>query len=126
MADVDMPDAGPSAPAKTKAPTKGSKAGGEGGADGKKRFEVKKVHICWAFFWTAELKITIVECCSLMGLGHCGRQLCYLQKPHYGSMLVIGQQLLVFMANDVQVLNVKPTKPLLRATSAQWHGVSAM
>lgn len=45
MADIDMPDAGASAPAKAKAPAKTSKAGGaDGTADGKKRFEVKKVH----------------------------------------------------------------------------------
>ena len=47
MADVDMPDAGPSgsaAPAKIKAPVKSSKSGAtEAGLDGKKRFEVKKV-----------------------------------------------------------------------------------
>ena len=44
MADVDMPDAGPSVPAKTKAPgTKVAKSGGDTGTDGKKRFEVKKV-----------------------------------------------------------------------------------
>ena len=41
MADVDMPDAGPSAPAAGKA--KSSKAGVDGSLDGKKRFEVKKV-----------------------------------------------------------------------------------
>jgi len=50
-----MPDAGPSAPAKAKAPTKSSKAGGEGGLDGKKRFEVKKVCRYWALLWAAGL-----------------------------------------------------------------------
>ena len=49
MADVDMADAGPAAapatPAKSKATVKSSKSGAtEGGADGKKRFEVKKVY----------------------------------------------------------------------------------
>ena len=44
MADVDMPDVGPSTSAPTKAPIKSSKSGAaEGGADGRKRFEVKKV-----------------------------------------------------------------------------------
>ena len=44
MADVEMPDAGPSVPAKSKATAKSSKSGAaEGGLDGKKRFEVKKV-----------------------------------------------------------------------------------
>ena len=47
MADVEMPDAGPSAGAKSKAPAvKSAKAGGADTAmDGKKRFEVKKVRL---------------------------------------------------------------------------------
>ena len=42
-----MPDAGTTAPAKTKAVAKTSKAGSsaEAGSDGKKRFEVKKVRL---------------------------------------------------------------------------------
>ena len=44
MADVEMPDAGPSGAGKTKDPAaKSSKTGGEVATDGKKRFEVKKV-----------------------------------------------------------------------------------
>ena len=43
MADVDMPDAGPSAPAKAKGTIKTAKSGADIGSDGKKRFEVKKV-----------------------------------------------------------------------------------
>ena len=44
MADVDMPDAVPTAPAKSKATAKASKAGNADNAmEGKKRFEVKKV-----------------------------------------------------------------------------------
>lgn len=45
MADVEMTDAGASAPAKAKTGTKVAKAGpgADSGADGKKRFEVKKV-----------------------------------------------------------------------------------
>ncbi|KAL8945455.1 MAG: hypothetical protein Q9211_000020 [Gyalolechia sp. 1 TL-2023] len=39
--DVDMPDAGPSVPAKPKAVSKTAKAGGTAD-EGKKRFEVKK------------------------------------------------------------------------------------
>lgn len=27
---------------------------------------------------------TLVECGSLVGLGHSGRQLCHLPKPHHG------------------------------------------
>ncbi len=43
MADVDMPDAGPAAPAKVKANTKVAKGGAADTAtDGRKRFEVKK------------------------------------------------------------------------------------
>jgi hypothetical protein len=46
MADVDMPDAGPAAPAKNKANTKVAKGGAADTAtDGRKRFEVKKA--CW-------------------------------------------------------------------------------
>ena len=43
MADVDMPDAGPSVPAKSKGAVKSAKSGADTGPDGKKRFEVKKV-----------------------------------------------------------------------------------
>ena len=43
MADVDMPDAGPSVPAKSKSVVKSAKAGADTGSEGKKRFEVKKV-----------------------------------------------------------------------------------
>lgn len=43
MADVDMPDAGPAAPAKVKANTKVAKGGAnDTPTDGRKRFEVKK------------------------------------------------------------------------------------
>ena len=38
-----MPDAGPSAPAKSKGVVRSTKAGADTGLDGKKRFEVKKV-----------------------------------------------------------------------------------
>ena len=38
-----MPDAGPSAPAKSKGAVKLAKSGVDIGPDGKKRFEVKKV-----------------------------------------------------------------------------------
>lgn len=44
MADVDMTDAPSGSAASVKKATgKGKAAGGDGGADGKKRFEVKKV-----------------------------------------------------------------------------------
>lgn len=45
MADVEMPDAGTAPPNKGKAVARTAKASGsaDAGADGKKRFEVKKV-----------------------------------------------------------------------------------
>ena len=47
MADVDMTDVGaPSGPSKGKAPAKAADVGkADAGADGKKRFEVKKVWV---------------------------------------------------------------------------------
>jgi RING-box protein 1 len=51
MADVDMPDAGPSAPAKTKAPGAKSGKGTEAGTEGKKRFEVKKWNAVALWAW---------------------------------------------------------------------------
>lgn len=45
MADVDMPDAGPATPAKTKPNTKATKGGAADAAnDSRKRFEVKKAN----------------------------------------------------------------------------------
>jgi len=52
MADVDMPDAGPSAPPKARALVKSSKAGGvDAGSDGKNRFEVKKWNAVALWAW---------------------------------------------------------------------------
>ncbi|KAL8908235.1 MAG: hypothetical protein Q9207_000956 [Kuettlingeria erythrocarpa] len=48
--DVDMPDAGPSAPTKSKATSKTAKAGGAGD-EGKKRFEVKKWNAVALWAW---------------------------------------------------------------------------
>lgn len=46
MADLEMKDAAAGAPAKAKAASKTSKAGpSEGAAEGKKKFEVKKVRL---------------------------------------------------------------------------------
>jgi hypothetical protein len=78
MADVEMPDAGPSGAAKTKEPAAKSKAGGEVATDGKKRFEVKKVVISGWGFCTAEGLLYAVERCSSVGMGYCCRQLCNL------------------------------------------------
>lgn len=51
MADVDMPDAGPSAPAKSKVVAKTSKAGGTDAGSEKKRFEVKKWNAVALWAW---------------------------------------------------------------------------
>ena len=89
MADVDMPDAGPSVPAKGKATVKSSKSGAaDGGLDGKKRFEVKKVRHQHDVHLDMLANCFVVECCSFMGVGHRCRQLCHLQKPYYGPLLV--------------------------------------
>ncbi|KAI4244642.1 MAG: hypothetical protein L6R40_002846 [Gallowayella cf. fulva] len=50
MNDVHMPDAGPSAPAKSKATTKTAKGGGAAD-EGKKRFEVKKWNAVALWAW---------------------------------------------------------------------------
>ncbi|KAI4223760.1 MAG: hypothetical protein L6R36_005191 [Xanthoria steineri] len=50
MNDVDMPDAGPSAAAKSKAVSKTAKAGGAAD-EGKKRFEVKKWNAVALWAW---------------------------------------------------------------------------
>ena len=86
MADVDMPDAGSAAPAKSKATGKAKTGLGEGNSDGKKRFEVKKVLRISVHKHNANMK-QVERCCSV-GLGYRGRQLCHLQKPHYGSLWV--------------------------------------
>ncbi|MCJ1483479.1 hypothetical protein MMC06_003646 [Schaereria dolodes] len=53
MADVEMPDVGPSAPAKIKASAKTSKGGPgtDSSLDGKKRFEVKKWNAVSLWAW---------------------------------------------------------------------------
>lgn len=72
MADVEMKEASGSA-GKGKAVVKGSEGAA---ADGKKKFEVKKVQ--WSTLGTsprklqiARLTTEIVECCCPLGLGHC-------------------------------------------------------
>jgi hypothetical protein len=86
MGDVDMPDAGFAGPAKSKAAGKAKTGLGEGNTDSKKRFEVKKV--LWPSIttvWQDTDALLVERCCSL-GLGYCGRQLCYLQKSYHGSL----------------------------------------
>lgn len=89
MADVEMPDAGSSAAAKPKDPTtKSAKAGGaDTSMEGKKRFEVKKVRDEDIDLESTYLR-SIVECSSLVGMGYCCRQLCYLSKSYHGSLYV--------------------------------------
>lgn len=90
MADVEMPDAGPSSAAKSKAPVaKGAKAGGaDTNMEGKKRFEVKKVHFDILGPQISRLHDE-VERGSPVGMGYCCGQLRYLSKPHYGSVYVL-------------------------------------
>jgi hypothetical protein len=92
MADVDMtdaPSASGSAPGR-KVAGKPKAAAGDGGVDGKKRFEVKKVRIASphnsCYIHTSYLFMYLVECSSAMGMGYCCRQLCYLQKSHHGPL----------------------------------------
>ena len=62
MADVDMPDVGSSTSAPTKAPVKSSKSGPvEGGADGRKRFEVKKVGTQLSYFLETGRRLTSIR-----------------------------------------------------------------
>ena len=74
MADVDMVDApsGSAAPVK-KATAKVKASAADSGADGKKRFEVKKVrqleHLALALP-SANTNKDIVECGRFMGLGY--------------------------------------------------------
>ena len=80
MADVEMTDAPPK--------NKTSKAGGAGDAEGKKRFEIKKVGSEDNPCWDMPLMIGLVERCRALGVGYRSRQLCDLSKPHHGSLCV--------------------------------------
>ena len=86
MADVEMTDAG-AAPK-----VKSAKAGASGdAADGKKKFEVKKVRtddrntmrMEWMLIWG------IVERRRALGMGHRRRQLRHLPKSHHGALCVL-------------------------------------
>lgn len=90
MADVDMtdaPSASGSAPVK-KATGKAKVGVTENGADGKKRFEVKKVkrsqQPCKAYISPSNW--LLVERGSFMGVGYCCGQLRDLSKSHHGSL----------------------------------------
>ena len=87
---TDAPS-GSTAPAKKGVGKAKAGAAAESGADGKKRFEVKKVRGLRHFDAKLRAECTDnepVECSGSVGLGHRSRQLCYLQKPHHGSMSV--------------------------------------
>jgi hypothetical protein len=91
MADIDMTDApsGSGSAQVKKALGKSKATPGEGASDGKKRFEVKKVghNSFWCFYEELDcLHERIVERRGSMGMGYRCRQLCYLQKPYYGSL----------------------------------------
>lgn len=121
MADVDMTDA-PTAPAKTKA----AKAGGDGAAEGKKKFEVKKVCI-WSLdgdmadtkllqwnavaLWAWDI---VVDNCAI-----CRNHIMDLCKAHLLDLMDEHLPLL-------QASSVRPTRLRQRPRSAPWHGVSAM
>jgi len=79
MADVEMPDAAPSAPAKSKAPgTKIAKSGGAGAeGDGKKRFEVKKWNAVALWAWDI-----VVDNCAI-----CRNHIMDLCMTHYCILL---------------------------------------
>ena len=71
MADVDMPDVDQAASSKLKTLTKTSKAGpAESASDGKKRFEVKKVHEEVYLPVKPATNTCSVECCRSLGLGY--------------------------------------------------------
>ena len=91
MADVDMtdePTTSGAGPVKRAGGAKAKGTAGDGGVDGKKRFEVKKVCKSGVDIYSDSEadEILLVERSRSVGVGHCCRQLRYLQKPHHGSM----------------------------------------
>lgn len=109
MADVDMPDAAPSAPAKSKAPAgKSTKSGGDGGVEGKKRFEVKKWNAVALWAWDI-----VVDNCAICR-NHI-MDLCMLRCPFWWEPT----------DQYTKVLSVKQTKRQLQVKNARWRGASA-
>lgn len=86
MADVDMTDAPSGSVAPTKKAVGKTKGGAEGGADGKKRFEVKKASTTKTILSEKSTNELTVVCCGALGLGYRRRQLRHLQKPYHGSL----------------------------------------
>lgn len=109
MADVEMPDAGPSAPPKSKASAgKSAKSGGaEVGPEGRKRFEVKKWNAVALWAWDI-----VVDNCAICR-NHI-MDLCMLCSNTVAGSLT---------NNSTQVLNVKQIKLQLPAKNVQWRGV---
>ena len=109
MADVDMPDAGPSAPPKSKASAgKSTKSGGaEVGPEGRKRFEVKKWNAVALWAWDI-----VVDNCAI-----CRNHIMDLCRLYPNTVAVL------FTDKRAQVSNAKQTKLQLPARNAQWRGV---
>ncbi|KAJ5610103.1 ubiquitin ligase subunit HrtA [Penicillium lagena] len=84
MADVEMKEASAGASAKGKTVSKGS----DSAADGKKKFEVKKVpnnkHLQSSIAEPPLTTIYLVERRGAMGVGYRGGQLCHLPQPYHG------------------------------------------
>lgn len=87
---TDAPSTSGAGPVKRAGGAKAKGTAGDGGVDGKKRFEVKKVRMSGGeIYYDSEAdEILLVERSRSVGMGHCCRQLRHLQKPHHGSMYV--------------------------------------
>ena len=85
---TDAPTTSGAGPVKRAGGAKAKGTAGDGGVDGKKRFEVKKVCKSGVDIYSDSEadEILLVERSRSVGVGHCCRQLRYLQKPHHGSM----------------------------------------
>jgi hypothetical protein len=128
MADVDMVDVGPPASSKGKASVKSSKAGGESSSEGKKRFEVKKVHgpltgyfaamkannyFQWnaVALWAWDI---VVDNCAI-----CRNHIMDLCECLFPSRGIVN-------ADKLQVLNVKQIRHRQQVMNVRWRGGSAM
>ena len=104
-----MPDAGPSAPPKSKASAgKAAKSGGaDVGPEGRKRFEVKKWNAVALWAWDI-----VVDNCAI-----CRNHIMDLCMPYSNTAADS------FTNKSTQVLNVKQIKLQLPAKNVQWRGV---
>lgn len=104
-----MPDAGPSAPPKSKASAgKAAKSGGaEVGPEGRKRFEVKKWNAVALWAWDI-----VVDNCAIC-------------RNHIMDLCMLCSNTVAesFTNKSTQVLNVKQIKLQLPAKNVQWRGV---